>query len=175
MCKSRTSVHLGKFPVVRRTLSELLYDWRFTANPFVLATSPLRPTTSNFICELNNCGCSLYVTSSLTRGIFYRLQLLLVLARAVIIGSESRGTHCHILLPQIRDSPNLEGPGLRIYIPQEEGGPVIPPGTWFLFRRLLRLARLWWRYSTPPPKQGSPRRTLFCRRCNFKESSRRTQ
>jgi hypothetical protein len=25
--------------------SELLYDWRFTANKFVLATSPLRLTT----------------------------------------------------------------------------------------------------------------------------------
>jgi hypothetical protein len=27
--------------------SELLYDWRFTANQFVLSTSPLRPTASN--------------------------------------------------------------------------------------------------------------------------------
>jgi hypothetical protein len=25
------------------------------------------------------------------------------------------------------------GPGFRIYIPQEQGGPVIPPGTGFLF------------------------------------------
>jgi hypothetical protein len=31
------------------------------------------------------------------------------LARAVILGSESRGTHSHILLSQIRDSPRLEG------------------------------------------------------------------
>jgi hypothetical protein len=29
--------------------SKLLYGWRFTANQFVLATSPLRITTSNFI------------------------------------------------------------------------------------------------------------------------------
>jgi hypothetical protein len=28
--------------------SELLYDWRFTANQFVLASSPLRPTTRFF-------------------------------------------------------------------------------------------------------------------------------
>jgi hypothetical protein len=35
--------------------------------------------------------------------------LLLVLASAVILRSESRGTHDHILLSQIRDSPNLEG------------------------------------------------------------------
>jgi hypothetical protein len=42
-----------------------------------------------------------YVTSSLTRGCVYHLQLMLVLARAVILGSESRGTQDHILLSQI--------------------------------------------------------------------------
>jgi hypothetical protein len=36
-------------------------------------------------------------------------KLLLVLASAVIFGSESRGNHGHILLSQIRDSLNLEG------------------------------------------------------------------
>jgi hypothetical protein len=46
---------------------------------------------------------------SLTRGRVCRLQLLLVLASAVILGSEPRGTHDHILLSQIRDSPNLDG------------------------------------------------------------------
>jgi hypothetical protein len=58
------------------------------------------------------------------RGRFCRLQLLLVLASAVILGSESRGTLDHILLSQIWDSN---------------------------FLRILRLARLRWRYSTPPP------------------------
>jgi hypothetical protein len=38
-----------------------------------------------------------------------RLQLLLVLAKAVILKSECRTTHDHILLSQIRDSLNLEG------------------------------------------------------------------
>jgi hypothetical protein len=37
-----------------------------------------------------------------------RLQLLLVFASAVILGTESCGTHDHILLSQIRESPNLE-------------------------------------------------------------------
>jgi hypothetical protein len=89
--------------------SELLYDWRFNANQFVLATSPLKPTTRIFIFQLNTCGHSPYVTSSLTRGWVCRLQLLLGLASAVILRSESRGTHNHILLSQIRDTPNLEG------------------------------------------------------------------
>jgi hypothetical protein len=36
--------------------------------------------------------------------------------------------------------------------PPEQGGPVIPQGTGFPFRRLLRLAGLRWRYSNPPPR-----------------------
>jgi hypothetical protein len=47
--------------------------------------------------------------SSLTRGWVCRLQLPLVLAIAVILRSKSRGTHDHILLSQVWDSPNLEG------------------------------------------------------------------
>jgi hypothetical protein len=56
--------------------------------------------------QLRVCGCGVL---SLTRERVCRLQLLLVLASAVILGSESGGTHDHILLSQIRDSPNLEG------------------------------------------------------------------
>jgi hypothetical protein len=94
--------HLG-------TESESLYDWRFTANQFVLAISPLRLTASNFIFQLNTCGYSPYVTSSLRRGWVCRLQLLVVLASVVILRSESCRTHDHIVLSQIRNSPNLEG------------------------------------------------------------------
>jgi hypothetical protein len=61
---------------------------------------------------------------SLTRGWVCRLQFMLALAIAVILGSESRRTRDHILLSQIRDFP---------------------------FCRLLRLAGLRWRYSSPPP------------------------
>jgi hypothetical protein len=56
-------------------------------------------------------------------GLSFTLPLALV--SAVILGFESRGTRDHILLSQIRDFP---------------------------FRRLLRLAELRWRYSTPPPR-----------------------
>jgi hypothetical protein len=54
-----------------------------------------------------------------------RLRLLLVLASAFILKSES--------------------------ISQEQGAPIIPPGTGFSFHRLKRLAELRWRYSTPLP------------------------
>jgi hypothetical protein len=56
-----------------------------------------------------------------------------------------RQNSSHLRLPQ----PG--GPGPRIYIPQEHGGPVIPPDVGFPFCRLLRLPRLRWRYSNPPP------------------------
>jgi hypothetical protein len=58
---------------------------------------------------------------------------------------------CSYFLSQIRDSPNLESHVSVFISPQEQGGPVILPGTGFPFRRLLRLARLRWRYSTLPP------------------------
>jgi hypothetical protein len=53
--------------------------------------------------------------------------------------SESRRTRNHTLLSHLR-LPQPGGPGSSIYIPQEQGGLVIPPGNGFLLRRLLRLA-----------------------------------
>jgi hypothetical protein len=76
---------------------------------------------------------SRYVTSSLTRGRVCRLQLLLVLANAVNLGSESHRNHGHMLLSQFRDSPNLECQVPYLYPPKEQDGPVIPPGTGFHF------------------------------------------
>jgi hypothetical protein len=62
-----------------------------------------------FFFQLNTCGYSSYVTSSLTTGWVCRLQMLLALASAVILRSEFRRTNDNILLSQIRVSPNLEG------------------------------------------------------------------
>jgi hypothetical protein len=134
---------------------ELLYDWQFAANQFVLARSPLKLTISNFIFQLNTCGCSPCVTSSLTRGWVCRLQLLLVLTSAVILRSESQRTNDHILLSQIRDSPNLEGQ-VPVFMSQGTGCSVILPGIRSYFRRLLRLAGWRWRYATPPPQLALP-------------------
>jgi hypothetical protein len=53
------------------------------------------------------------------------------------------------------DTPQLGGPGPHIYIPQEQGNPVIPLGTGFPFSCLLWLAGLWWRYSNPPPRRDN--------------------
>jgi hypothetical protein len=69
-------------------------------------TSWVRDQISITVRELQVCWCR---APSLTKGWVCHLQLLLVLTNAVILGSESRETHDHILLSQSRDSPNLDG------------------------------------------------------------------
>jgi hypothetical protein len=96
--------------------SESLYDWRFTANQLVLAPNPLRPATSTFV-RLNTCGYSPFVTSSLTRQWVCRLQLLLALASAAILRTESRENHYHISLSQTRDPPTWSARSLYLYHP----------------------------------------------------------
>jgi hypothetical protein len=120
--------------------SELLYDWRFTADQFVLATSPLRPHGQQFFFRLNTCFHSPYVTSFLTR----EWGLLLTSAA----GHRQR-SHSRIRLP--RDSwpyftlsnwrlSQPEGPGPRIYS-SRTGWPNYTPRCWVPFsRRLLRLS-----------------------------------
>jgi hypothetical protein len=68
-----------------------------------------------------------FVAPSLTRGRVCKLpvQLLLGLARAVTLGSKSRRTDGHILLSHLR-LPQPGRSGSRIYILQEQSGPVIP-------------------------------------------------
>jgi hypothetical protein len=116
--------------------SELLYDWRFTANQFVLAISPLGPTTRIFIFQLNTCGCSPYVTPYLTRGWICRLQLLLVLASTIILRSESRGIHGIICCLIFETPPTWKARSLYIY----------PPGT----RWPSYTPRHWVPFSSPP-------------------------
>jgi hypothetical protein len=64
---------------------------------------------------------------ALTRGRVCRLQLLPVLDSAVILAIESHGAHDHILLSVSRFL-QPERQSRRMYIPQENGGPVVPPG-----------------------------------------------
>jgi hypothetical protein len=119
--------------------SDLHYDWLFASSQFILATSPLRLTTSNFIYQLNTCCSRPYVTSSLTRGWICRLQLLLVLASAVILRSKFHGTHDHILLSQIRDFPNLESQAPVFICPRNRVTRLYPQAPGFPFHRLRKL------------------------------------
>jgi hypothetical protein len=129
---------------------KLIYYWTSVGQPVLVSSSHLEPMTrflfSVWLSRVSWCGAP-----SLTRGWVCNLlaQLLLDLDRAVTLGPISHRTHDHILLSHLR-LPQPGGPGPRIYIPPEQGGPVIPPGTWFPFCRLLRLAGLRRRYSKPP-------------------------
>jgi hypothetical protein len=73
------------------------------------------------------------------RGRVCNLLFLLVPASAVPLGYEFCGTQDHILLSQFLRLPQHGRPSPRIHITQEQGGPDIPLGTGFPFRRLLRL------------------------------------
>jgi hypothetical protein len=74
-----------------------------------------------------------YVTSSLTRGWVCRLQWLLVVAGAVILRSESRGTHDYILLSENRDSPTWRARSPYLYPPGTEWPGYTPMHWVFLF------------------------------------------
>jgi hypothetical protein len=74
------------------------------------------------------------------RGWVSHLQLLLALASAVILVSESCRTHDHILLSQIRDSPNLEGHVPYLY-PPGTGWPSYIPRHWVPFSLSLMIHR----------------------------------
>jgi hypothetical protein len=105
----------------RRTTNDERRISAHTKNSLISLSLMLRQTISRPVCLgikhpagaydqicitvrlLRVCWCG---ALSLTRGQVCRLQLLLALASAFILGSESRGTRDHILLSQIRDFPD---------------------------------------------------------------------
>jgi hypothetical protein len=89
----------------------------------VLVSSTHLGLTTRFLLLSDSCGLLMRGALSDLRTDL-RLQLLLALASAAIFGFESCGTRNRILLSQVLG---------------------------FSFCRLLRLAGLRWRYSTPPP------------------------
>jgi hypothetical protein len=77
---------------------------------------------------LRVCWCGVL---SPTRRRVCCLQLLLVLASAVILGLESHGTHDRILLSQTRDCPSVRTRSLYLY-PPGTGWPSYSPRHWLL-------------------------------------------
>jgi hypothetical protein len=117
--------------------SKLYYDGRSVGQSVLMSSTHLGLMT-RFLLLSDSCGF-VDVRRSMTRERVCRLKLLPVLASAVTLGSKYS-------LPYftVSDSrrPQPGGSGPRIYIPQEQGGPVIPADTGFLFRHLQPLAGL---------------------------------
>jgi hypothetical protein len=90
---------------------------------------------------------------SLTRGRVYRLYFQRPLDRAAILGSEYRGTHDLVSDSRI---PQPGGPGPRIYIPQKQGGPIIPPRHWVPFSSVPTTPRATVEVFKPASTWGSP-------------------
>jgi hypothetical protein len=67
------------------------------------------------------------------RGCVCCLELLLVLASAVILRSDYRGTRDHILLSQIRESPYLEGQVPVFISPRNRVAQLYPQARGSLF------------------------------------------
>jgi hypothetical protein len=92
--------------LTHKTNSKLYYNRR-TGFQSVLMLSTIWGRTLHFYFSLTVVGLLMWGAHS-DGGLVCPLQLLLTLASAVVLGSESSGTHEHIFLPLIRDSQNLE-------------------------------------------------------------------
>jgi hypothetical protein len=149
---SLTELHTPKITVTTADFSvftshclvatlKLRYDRRSSASQSILVSSPIWGPRPYF------CYCQT-VAGLLMWGALpdERMDLSYTFA-----ADPRQRSHSRVRAPRdwwpyfsVSDSrlPKLWGPGPRIYIPQEQRGPVIPPGIWFPFHRLLRLAEL---------------------------------
>jgi hypothetical protein len=134
--------------VIFRSKPKLRYDRPSVSQSVLVSSTHLWPTIRCLISS-DSCWCG---APSLTRGRVCRLQLLLAFSSEVILESESRGTQSYFTVSDSK-LPQPRGSGLRIYVPQEQGDPVITPSTEFPLCCLLRLAGLRWRYSNPLLRQ----------------------
>jgi hypothetical protein len=83
-----------------KSKSKLCYDLRSVGQSVLVSGTHRKPMIRSSLLsrEIQICW---YGAPYLTRGRVCTLQLLLSLAKAIILGSGSRRTHDHILLPQI--------------------------------------------------------------------------
>jgi hypothetical protein len=145
------------------TSCSLIYGSNNVDSSFFFSSSPHLPTvTTNSLFQLSTLNfkvtLQLTVRQSVCLGIEHPCgtcdQILLPIGMLLseICGLVSVGCNlqCNQWLRRIRNHtllshlrlPQPGGPGSCIYIPQEQGGPVIPLGIGFSLRHLLRLAGL---------------------------------
>jgi hypothetical protein len=91
-----------------------------------------------------------FVAPFLTWGWVCNLLLLLGLASAVPLGSETRRTWPYFIVPISETPPTWRARPPYLY-PPVTGCPSYTPGHWVPFFCLLWLTGLRWKYSNPPP------------------------
>jgi hypothetical protein len=132
--------------ICSESVSELLCNWRFATNQFVLVLNHLRFTVINFFYQLNHCGHSPYVISFLTRGWVCSLQFLLAIASTVILGAESCGLMTIFCCLRFEIPPNLKGQVTVLISLRNRMARLYPQGLGTPFLRLP----LRWKYWDPP-------------------------
>jgi hypothetical protein len=115
-----------------------------------LGDKPFETQASNFNFQLNTCGYSSYVTSSLHEDGSVVYNCCWSSPAHSFSGPSPAGLMTTFYSLRFETHPTWIARSPYLY-PQEQGGPVISPGSGFPFRRLLRLAGLRWRYSNTPP------------------------
>jgi hypothetical protein len=91
VCKSRTGVHIGKLTGSESELIRVTLRLAIYRQSVRLGAEPLETHDQNFLSQLNTCGRSPYITSSLTKGWVCHLQVLLALASAFFSGPSPVG------------------------------------------------------------------------------------
>jgi hypothetical protein len=107
----------------------LLYDWR-SVRQYVLVSSTLEGLATRYY-FLSECFCLEFAVLFLWSALSDE-RTGSAICSVITQWPESSRTRNHTLLPHLRLS-QPGGPGSRIYIPQEQSGPVIPSGTVFFF------------------------------------------
>jgi hypothetical protein len=140
VCKSQTGVHLGKFPVVRRTSfctpcnsyhlnwTELLYYDRRSVGQSVLVSSPHLGLMTRFFNNVRHLRVCWYRAPSLTRGRVCLLQLLLSLPAQSFSGPSPAGLITTFYCLRFETPPTWRTRSLYLY-PPGTGWPGYSPGT----------------------------------------------
>jgi hypothetical protein len=131
---------------------KLIYDRRSVGQSVLVSGSHLEPMARFFSVLYWQLLVSCCGELSLTRGWICNLivQLLLGLARAVTLGTNSRRTQT-IFYCLIWHSPNLEGQVPVFMSPRNRVAQLYPPGTDYISVASYEMSGLWWRYSNRPP------------------------
>jgi hypothetical protein len=137
-------LRFGNFPTSPKSKSKLYYERQSVDQSVLVSGTHLRaaiifsPSSFKYFWAVTSYWCG---APSLMRGRVYSVQLLLGLANAVFLGSESHRTDDHILRSQfLRPLPQPGGQGSCIYFPQGQGNSVITPGIGFRIGVVVVLA-----------------------------------